>query len=231
MIWLYTTFIYEPLLNILVFLYGVAFSDLGIAIVLVTLLIRTLSLPLSLKTLKSQRDMAALAPELERVKKQFKDDQAAQGQAMMELYRKHHINPLAGCLPLLIQIPILLGLYRVFLNVFKPESLQALYAFVPDPGTIETITLGIIDLGVRNIPLALVAGLMQYIHARYARTEDATGQAAMLNKQMQYFFPVMIIVISWSLPAGLALYWAVSTLVSIGEQWYIKRKRHVITTA
>lgn len=226
MIWLYSTIIYNPLLNALIVLYGLAGDNLFFAIIVMTVLIKGASLPLSLKTLRSQRDMAALAPELERIKAQHKDDQTAQGQAMMELYKKNNINPLAGCLPLIIQIPVLLGLYRVFLNIFKPESLDALYSFIPNPGTIETMTLGIFDLAQRSIPLALTAGAMQFIHAKYAQPKEQVGQAAMISKQMLYFFPLMIIVISWNLPAGLALYWVVSTLMSIGEQWYSKRSHH-----
>lgn len=229
MSWLYTNIIYEPLLNVLVYLYGLAAQDLGLAIVVMTVLIRLASLPLSLRTLRSQRDMAALAPELETLKARHKGDQAAQGQAMMELYKKHRVNPLGGCLPLLIQIPVLFALYRVFLNVFKPESLTALYSFVPDPGTIQTVTLGILDLGKRSVILALAAGAAQFVHAWYARPDAQVGQAAMLSKQMLYFFPVMIIVVSWNLPAGLALYWVVSTLMSLGEQWYIRRTRHAGT--
>jgi YidC/Oxa1 family membrane protein insertase len=228
---IFTTIISQPLLNALVFLYGVAASDLGVAIIILTIIIRLLSLPLSLKMLRSQRDMAALGPELEKIKQQHKGDQAAQGQAMVALYKEHNINPLAGCLPLLVQIPVLLGLYRVFLNVFKPDSLEMLYAFTPNPGTIQTISLGIIDLGIRSIPLAIAAGAAQFIHARYASPQGQTGQAAMISKQMMYFFPIMIIVISWNLPAGLALYWVVSTVMSIGEQWYIRRtQKHVPAT-
>lgn len=231
MIWLFTTIISRPLLNALVFLYGLTGGDLGIAILILTVIIRSLSLPLSLKMLRSQREMAELGPELEKIKEKHKSDKAAQGQAMVALYKEHNINPLAGCLPLLIQIPVLLGLYRVFLNVFKPESLDMLYAFVPNPETIQTVSLGFIDLGIRSIPLAIAAGAAQFIHARYANPQGQTGQAAMISKQMMYFFPIMIIVISWNLPAGLALYWVVSTLMSIGEQWYIKRTRnHVPAT-
>jgi YidC/Oxa1 family membrane protein insertase len=233
MTWIFTTIIYKPLLNVLVILYGsVAAGDLGVAIILMTLLIRALSLPLSLKTLRSQREMAELGPEMEKLKERHKGDQAAQGQAMMELYKQRNINPLGGCLPLLIQIPVLLGLYRVFLNVFKPESLQALYSFVPNPETIQTLSFGVLDLGLRSIPLALAAGAAQFIHALLSRPAQQTGQAAMLSKQMLYFFPLMIIVVSWNLPAGLALYWVVSTLLSIGEQWYIKRSyKNAETTA
>ena len=231
MIWLFTTIIYQPLLNVLVFLYEyVSFQDLGVAIILMTVLIRSLSLPLSLRMQRSQQEMSQLGPELERIKEQHKGDQAAQGQAMMELYKKHNINPLAGCLPLLIQIPVLLGLYRVFLNIFKPESLDLLYTIVPRPDAIATVSLTIIDLASRSVILALAAGVAQFVHAWLARPAQQTGQAAMISKQMLYFFPVMIVVVSWNLPAGLALYWVVSTLLSIGEQWYVQRTRHAITT-
>lgn len=224
MSWIYNTFIYRPLLNLLVFLYGtVAFGDLGIAIIMMTVLIRAISLPLSLRTLRSQKEMAALSPELERIKEKHRGDQTAQGQATMELYRAHHINPLGGCLPLLIQIPVLLGLYRVFINVFKADSLSALYGFMPDPGTINTVMLGFLDLSRRSIPLALAAGAAQFILARMTQSSNQGGQAAAINKQMLYFLPLMIIIVSWNLPAGLALYWVASTLFSMGEQWYIRR--------
>jgi len=231
MIWLFTTIIYQPLLNVIVLLYGLAAQDLGIAIVLMTLLIRALSLPLSMRMLRSQREMALLGPEMERLKSLHKDDKTKQGQAMMELYKQHNINPLAGCLPLIVQIPVLLGLYRVFLNIFKPESLELLYALVPNPGIIETVSLGFIDLASRSVVLALMAGAAQFVHAKLSQTGQQTGQAAMLGKQMMYFFPIMIIVISWNLPAGLALYWVVSTLLSIGEQWYVQRTMHHVQPA
>src|SRR3972149_312806 len=118
---MFTEIIIRPLLNLTVLIYGsVGFADFGLTVILVTLLVRIAVLPLSLKTARSQREMTKLGPELEKIKVQFKGNMQAQSEATMRLYKEHKINPLAGCLPLLIQLPILFGMYRVFLDIFKP---------------------------------------------------------------------------------------------------------------
>ncbi len=222
---IFSEIIYRPIINLTVLLYGVLpFQDLGIAIILMTLAIRLLFLPLSLKTARSQKVMAELAPDLERVKQEHKD-KAAQSEAVMKLYKERGVNPLAGCLPLLLQLPILIGMYRVFLNIFKPESLSKLYTFVPNPGTVNHFFLGLMDISMPSHVFAVLAGVLQFFQARIAAgNQPQNGPTASLNKQMAYLFPVMIIVISWNLPAGLALYWIVTTLFSIGEQLYLRRR-------
>lgn len=222
---IFSELIYRPIISVTVFLYGVLpFHDLGIAIILITIAIRLLFLPLSLKTARSQKMMADLAPEIERVKQQH-PEKAAQSEAVMKLYKERGVNPLAGCLPLLLQLPILIGMYRVFLDIFKPESLSKLYAFVPNPGTVNHFFLGLMDISVPSPAFAILAGILQFFQAKIAAgNQPQTGPSASLNKQMAYLFPVMIIIISWNLPAGLALYWIVTTLFSIGEQLYLKRR-------
>lgn len=222
---IFSELIYRPIISVTVFLYGILpFQDLGVAIILITLAIRLLFLPLSLKTARSQKMMAELAPEIERVKQQH-PEKAAQSEAVMKLYKERGVNPLAGCLPLLLQLPILIGMYRVFLDIFKPESLSKLYAFVPNPGTVNHYFLGLIDISVPNPAFAILAGVLQFFQAKAAASnQPQTGPSASLNKQMAYLFPVMIIIISWNLPAGLALYWIATTVFSIGEQLYLKRR-------
>lgn len=222
---IFSELIYRPIISVTVFLYGILpFQDLGIAIILITIAIRLLFLPLSLKTARSQKMMAELAPEIERVKQQY-PEKAAQSEAVMKLYKERGVNPLAGCLPLLLQLPILIGMYRVFLDIFKPESLSKLYAFVPNPGTVNHYFLGLLDISVPNPAFAILAGVLQFFQAKVAAgNQPQTGPSAALNKQMAYLFPVMIIIISWNLPAGLALYWIVTTVFSIGEQLYLKRR-------
>ncbi len=222
----FTTIIYQPILNLTVFIYSTAgLGDLGLSILLITIAIRLLFSPLSLKAARSQKQLAELTPEVERIKAKFPGDTAAQSQAIMALYKERQISPLAGCLPLLIQLPILIGIYRVFLNIYKPESLSLLYSFVPHPAAIHTTLLGILDIGRPNPVFALAAGVAQYFQAKLtAANQPATGQAAALNKQMMYMFPVILIVISWNLPAGLALYWVVTTLFSVGEQLYLRKR-------
>ncbi len=223
---IFTPIIYQPILNLTVFLYGtVGFSDLGLAIIAMTVAVRAALLPLSLKTARSQRAMADLAPQIEKIKEQHKGNTTAQSEEVMKLYKERGVNPLAGCLPLVLQLPILIGVYRVFLNIFKPEMLQLLYGFIPHPGAMNHITLGLLDISKSSPVLAVLAGVAQYFQARVTTTNQSQGgQAAALNKQMMYFLPIMIIVVSWNLPAGLAIYWIATSIWSVGEQLYLRRR-------
>lgn len=222
---MFTTLIIQPLLNLTVFLYAtIGFHDLALTIVALTILIRGALLPLSLRAARSQRAMAAFAPELERIKKAYPNDTTKQSEEVMRLQRERGINPLAGCLPLLLQMPILFGIYRVLLKIFNPETLDLLYSFVSHPGTLNTVGLGFIDMTSPSHGLAILAGVAQFIQARYAMPQSsASAQAAAMNRQMMYILPALIIVIGWNFPAGLSLYWVATTLFSIGEQLYLRR--------
>jgi YidC/Oxa1 family membrane protein insertase len=229
---MFTKFIYQPLLNLTVLVYGmIGFQDLGVTIVLMTILVRTVMLPLSLKAARSQRALAEIAPEMERVKAQHPGDTTAQSAAVMRLYREHGVNPMAGCLPLVIQLPLLIGLYKVFVGIFQPDVLNLLYASVPHPSTMNHITLGVLDVSAPARLLALVAGGLQFLQARLSlASQPQTTQTAAMGKQMAYFLPLMIVVIGWNLPAGLTLYWIVTTLFSIGEQLYLKRRSGILAS-
>jgi len=222
---MFTEIIVQPLLNLTVFIYGtIGFADFGLTVILVTLLVRLVVLPFSLKTARSQREMAKLAPQLEQIKVQYKGNMQAQSEATMKLYKEHGVNPMAGCLPLLIQLPVLFGMYRVFLDIFKPETLSLLYGFVHNPGTINQVSFGVLNISTASPILAIVAGVIQFIQARMnLQMAGAKSPTAAMNKQMMYLMPAMIVVIGWSLPAGLPLYWIITTLVSIGEQLHVRR--------
>ena len=202
--------------------------DLGLGIIALTVVIRFIFLPLSIKSQRSQRALNAINPHIQAIKEKHKNDQAAQGAAMMQLYKEHNINPLAGCLPLLIQLPILISLYQVFIAGLKPQSLVMLYPFVYNPGAINPLFLGFISIAGRNVFLAILAGVLQFIQAKQsmaymkASAGGANPQIAALNTQMLYFFPIMIVIIGWNIQAGLILYWITTTLFSIGEQLYLR---------
>ncbi len=222
---MFTTVIYQPLLNVLILLYGsVGFGDLGFTIILMTVLVRVVMLPLSLRSARSQRAMALIAPEVEKIKEQHKGDTSAQSEAVMKLYRERGVNPLAGCLPLIIQFPLLIGLYKVFLGVFQPGALDLLYNWVTRPDVINVVSFGFLNLSEPGRILAVVAGALQFLQARSSlATQPQSTQTSAMTKQMMYFLPLIIVVIGWSLPAGLTLYWIATTLFSIGEQLYLKR--------
>lgn len=222
---MFTTFIYQPLLNLTVFLYStVGFGDLAIAIIAITVVVRGALLPLSLRAARSQRAMAALAPELERIKQAYPGNTTKQSEEVMRLYKERGVHPLSGCLPLLVQMPILFGMYRVFLKIFDAESISLLYSFIPHPEQINQIGLGFLNMSDPSRVLAIGAGIAQFIQARFAMQVSAgSPQAAAMNRQMLYILPAMIVVIGWNLPAGLSLYWVITTLFSIGEQLYLRR--------
>ena len=235
MIELYNTILYQPLFNAVIFLYNIIPGrDFGLAVIALTVFIRLLFFPLSVKTIRSQRALNKISPKLKEIKEKFKHDTQAQSAAVMQLYKDHNVNPIAGCLPLLIQLPILIALYQAFGAGFKPESLALLYGSIANPGHIEPIALGFLDITSKSAVLAVVTGVFQFLQLKQnssmmAQKSSSPGQDGQkeiqaLNKQMLYFFPVMIIIIGWNLPAGLLLYWLTTTLFSMGEQAYIKAR-------
>ena len=170
--------------------------------------------------------MSLLNPKLQEIKLKFKDDKAAQSAETMKLYKENNINPLAGCLPLIIQLPILIALYQAFIAGLKPENLTMLYKFVLNPGIVNKVSFGFIDITSKMPLLAVFAGAAQFFQAWVTKAQNQGSspnkEMAALNSQMLYFFPIMIIVIGWNLPAGLVLYWITTTAFSILEQLYIK---------
>lgn len=228
MINIFNEILYRPLFNALVFLYQIIpGNDFGLAIIILTVLIRLMLLPLSLATARSQRAMQEIQPRIQELREKFKNDKAAQSAAIMGAYREHHVNPLAGCLPLIIQIPVIIALYKAFLAGFRAENLDLIYSFIHRPDAISALFMGTIQIASPSHILAILAGAAQFFQARMTMTsQSAAAQpevTAALNKQMMYFFPFMIIIIGWSLPAGLMLYWITTAVFSVGEQIYIRR--------
>jgi YidC/Oxa1 family membrane protein insertase len=202
-----------------------------VAIILLTLIIRLVFTPLSIKSLKSQRELNKLQPKIRELQEKYKNDKQMLGQATMELYKEHKVNPFSGCLPLLIQLPVLLALYKALSAGFNPENLSALYPFVHNPGPIKEVAFGFINLAKGAPVLAVTAGLLQWLQSKQAMLVQAPASvnepespALKMNRQMLYFFPVMVIIIAWNLPAGLVIYWVVSTIFSIFEQIYVNQK-------
>jgi len=223
--------LYLPLFNALVWLYNVIpGNDLGIAIIALTILIRFILYPLSKKAIQSQKAISQLQPKIKEIQKKYKNKEE-QAKAMMELYKKHKVNPMSGCLPILVQLPLLIALYRVFFNGLNPESLNLLYDFVSRPDSLNVVFLGLIDLSQRSIILAILAGFFQFIQSKMIMPQNITKQksrsggldfSSMMGKQMLYFMPLITIFIAWNLPAALPLYWIVITLFGIVQQYFTK---------
>ncbi len=218
-----------PLLNLLVFFYHYI-PDIGVVIILLTVLIRLLLLPSFHKQLKSQKAMSDLQPKMDALKEKHKDDKEAHAKAMMELYKQHKVNPLSACLPLLIQLPILIALYQVFIQSLNGQALHGLYSFVSNPGQINPLFLGWLNLSHQNIIMAVIAGVLQYFQSRLMlpKQKSTDTTAKMMQYQTLYFLPAVTIFIGAKFPAGLTLYWIVTTLFGIGQQYYLLRKKEEI---
>jgi len=240
---LYNELVYRPLFNLLVFIYNIVPGhDVGIAIVALTLIVRIALYPINSKSIESQRKLQKIQPQIKKIQKRYKDDKEKQAKALMKFYQENKINPFSGCLPLLIQFPILIALYHVFINGFKDESLSSLYSFVYNPGHIDPISLGFMNLSETNMYLALIAGIAQYFQTKMLmkaknenerkkknnedEKEDKTQDFAQsMTKQMAYIMPIVTVVFAMSFPSGLALYWIATTVFAIVQQHLIISKQ------
>ena len=227
--------LYQPLFNILVLLHNwVPGHDLGIAIILLTLLIRVVLYPVSVRALNSQKALQKLQPEIKKIQQQNKDNKEKQAKETLELYKKEKINPFSGLFLGLIQVPILIALYRVFWSGLNPSELSVLYSFVPNPGALNTMFLHIIDLAKPSFLFAILAGITQYFQTKMLQPQLSGGEQGQskgpdfgkaMQKQMLYFFPVFTIIILLNLPSALGLYWTASAVFSIIQQYIIFSKK------
>lgn len=226
---------YQPILNLLVFLYNIAPGhDIGLAIIIMTAAIKLILLPLSKQSIKSQKALQDLQPKINEIKKKYADNKEEQGRAMMQLYKQEKVNPFSSCLPLLIQLPFLWAVFIVFRAGLSGQSLDLVYPFIYRPEFINTMSLGFIDLAKPNVILAILAGLAQFWQAKMLtikRPEIKTSGAkdedmmAIMNKQMLYIMPALTVFIGLSFPGGLALYWLVTTLLTVLQQLYLFKKK------
>jgi len=247
---IWTIFLFQPLVNALIFLYQL-FGNLGIAIILLTVIIRLALLPLSLPATRAAKKMSELAPEIEKLKKKYKGDKAGFAQAQMELYKKHGANPAAGCLPQIIQLIILIALYQAFNQVLRVNGVEVieklnllLYPFLKLPQETR-IDLSFLYLqldkpdlikipGFFSLPgfFLLAAALVQFLTSKMmspqvaiqekqaAKTKEKTDDViASMQTQMIYLFPIMTIIIGFTFPSGLVLYWFTFSLATAIQQY------------
>ena len=233
---IWNTFLYEPLLNALAFLVSVVpGGDVGLAVILLTILVKVALFPLSQRSIESQKKMNLLAPEIKKIKDSgaSKEEQA---KLTFELYKKNKTNPFSGCLLILIQIPIIFALYYVFLKGLNFES-GLLYSFVKAPENVNMLFLGVLDLTQKSLLLAVLAGISQFFQAYYMpKPAPSTGDgksfqesfAKSMHVQMKYVFPFIVAFIAYSVSGAIALYWVTSNIFAVGQQIYSARKKNVV---
>lgn len=231
---LFNIFLYKPIFNFLVLVYNYfPLHDFGLSIIIVTVVIRFILYIPSVKAVESQRAIQKLQPKINEIQKKYKDDKEKQAQETLELYRQEKINPFSGLFLILIQFPILIALYTVFSSGLKPGELLNLYSFIPNPGHINPLFFNIIDLSGPNLVFAVLAGLAQFFQTKMLLPKPDKNQktgaevSALVQKQMVYIFPFITIAILYKLPSALGLYWIVSGIFSIIQQYFIIKKDKV----
>lgn len=232
---MFHTLFYEPLYNLIaVVLSIVPLHDIGMAIIVVTFLVKLVLLPLNLSALRSQYIMKRLEPELNKIKELQKTKPHEASKKMIELYRNEKINPIASLFAIIIQIPIFIALYFVFSKGLTVDP-DSLYSFVTFPEILHTEAFGLFDVTEKNIIVALLAGISSYILARRQTAAMVTKKQPheesfqdhlmkSMKIQLLYVLPVIITFSGAILPSALALYWFVSNVITYGQDVYMKNK-------
>lgn len=226
--------LYVPLYNLLVFLVGIIpGGDIGLAVILATIIVRALLWPLSMSAAKTQKAMKAMEPEMKEVRKKYKDDNETQMKEMMLLYKKYDVHPLASMLPLFIQLPIIIGLYWVFRTESLPHIDPALlYSFVHEPLVASAVFLGLLTVTTHSLVLAVLAGLSQLAQAWYAipvpppqaEVGASAGEdfARALALQARFVLPIIIGVVAYA-SGAIALYFITTNIVSLLQEFIVRR--------
>jgi len=226
---LWTGVFYRPIYNTLILLIAkIPGHSLGLAIIILTIIIRTILIAPSQKAMKSQRRMQELQPLIEKIKEKHKGDQAKISQEMMQIWKTHKVNPMGSCLPLLLQFPILIALFWVIKGGLNPDNTYLLYTQY-EGFSFHDITsqfLGLDLLKANLYVLPLIVGLLQFFQMKLAMLKvPKKNEMAIANNMMTYMMPIMIAVFTASLPAGVGLYWGTSTLYGLVQQYFVNKGR------
>lgn len=227
----FTTVLYQPLYNVLMLMvWLIPGHSVAVAIILLTIVIRVILLPSSLKAARFQVKNNELQPKINKIKSEIKDPKE-QNKAIMDLYSAEGHSPLGSCLPLLIQLPILIILYSVFRNGLTEKGFDALYSFLPHVSTLNTHFLGLDITKPDKWVLPIIAALFQFglsylmMPPKQEKIEGAAPDPmAMMSKQMLFLPALITIFFGRTMPAALVIYWIVTTIFSFGQQIYVNKE-------
>jgi YidC/Oxa1 family membrane protein insertase len=232
---LFNTILVYPIFNLLAVIYAYV-HDFGVAIIILTILLRLVLWPLINKQLHSQKALQELQPELQRIKTQAKGDKQLEGKLTMELYKEREINPFASFLPLLIQLPIFLALFAVLKDVVKSgemaklayepvKHLPAITAIISSHVLVKPTLLNLVNLTKPSVILAVLAGLAQFVQTRQLTPKQQTKDSqAQVMQGMTYMFPAITFFIGLSVPSALSLYWFTASLMAILQQYLVLQR-------
>lgn len=222
---MYHNYIYQPILNSLLWLYQITGHNLGFAIILLTLVVRGILIPFTLPQLKSAKKMAQLKPELDSLKKKHGHDAKLFQQKQLEFYKTHNVNPAAGCLPFIAQFVVLIALYQVFMATLNGNGMGDINSafFLWDLKSKDTtyilpVLAGILQFVMSLTILPAVENEPEKRPGTKEQKEDVAEMATTMQQQMVFMMPIMTIIFSIQFPSGLALYWVITTAFSLVQQ-------------
>jgi YidC/Oxa1 family membrane protein insertase len=204
----------KPLIKGLNFLHAYV-GNYGIAIIILTIIIKILFWPLSQKSYKSMEKMKKIQPLMAQVREKYKDDRDQMNKEVMQLYKAHKVNPAGGCLPMLLQIPVFFALYQALLGAIELRHA----AFIPHLPFTDIVWLA--DLSAKDpfYITPIIMGATMFLQQKMTPTAGDPTQA-----KIMLFMPIVFTFIFLSFPSGLVLYWMVNNILSIAQQWMISRK-------
>ncbi len=230
---IYNTVFYDPLLNGLIFLIKVVpFHDVGIAVIVLTVIVKFIIFPFQHRAIITQRKMKELEPELKRIKEKHKKDSQEQARKTMELYRRHGVNPFSSFVTVLIQLPIFIALYKIFIVGVNFDPSQ-IYSFISIPKYINVHFLGIIDMTQKSYVLAALAGISQFFQMKLAippvkkavpgERSFKNDLARSMSMQAKYIMPAFIFFIAIKFSSAMALYWTTMNIFAIIHESIVRR--------
>ncbi|HIL30965.1 MAG TPA: YidC/Oxa1 family membrane protein insertase [Dehalococcoidia bacterium] len=231
---LWTEVIIRPMLNMLVVLYTVLFSQMGLAIIVLTALIRLVTMPLTLKQLKQMRAMSSLQPKIKEIQDRYARDRSRVSQETMRLYKEAGVSPF-GCLgPMVVQMPVLIGLFRVLIQVVfsRPDNLvglsEKMYTWIPiapifsaAPMDSGFLWLDLAKSDPTNIIMPTLVFASTWVQQKMTMQPSTDPRQAGNQAMMLWLMPLMIAFFSYTLPSGLALYWTTSNVIGIAIQYFV----------
>jgi YidC/Oxa1 family membrane protein insertase len=244
---MWNTFILSPMVNVLIWIYNLIFNNFGLAIIIFTIIIRLITYPLTAQQVKGQAKMQQMqgSKKMQEIQKKYKDDKQKLQEEQMKLYQEMGINPLGSCLPLIIQFPIMIGLYQSISLAMASAPIQLLnlsrdlYNFIPasvliplnstflwmNLGLPETASPNAIMIPFTNFALpimTIIVVITTFLQSKLMTPTSQPGdQGAQMSKMMNLYMPILMGWISYTLASGLALYFAVSNILAIAQYAYM----------
>lgn len=227
--------LYKPIFNTLFYLIAkMPGNNLGLAIILLTVIIKLILLGPNQKALKSQRQLQLVQPQLDALKEKYKNEPQKLASETMAIWKKHKVSPMGSCLPMLIQFPILIALFYVVRDGLSVTNTDLFYDSMKsfDPSTINPHFLGLNLAMINYTVLPVIVAALQFVQIRLSlgkgKKAEKTSNASpmpMMNQMMKYMLPLMIAIFTASLPAAVGFYWGTSTLFAIGQQLVVNRSK------